>query len=174
MPTPESRLLNPKIHLEWETTLSRFDSAYPNIDPNEDVGLLDILNNGHNTKDDVIWMLRATKQNSRYISFELARRCCHRMSIIGCCEVDIGISLSKDDGITGVTENFKPDFENIGNGFVADNIRRCEQHLSYWVARHALETTRDAFIFANGYDGELYNKDVEYYFQHKDLLELLS
>jgi hypothetical protein len=58
--------------------IERFNTAYPNISPDQEVKLLDILNNGVNTVKDVIWFLRATKQNSKLVSVEFATRCANR------------------------------------------------------------------------------------------------
>jgi hypothetical protein len=58
--------------------LSRFDQVYPNIDPNQEVSLLDILNNDINTLGDVVWCLRATVQDSKQVSVEFAKQCACR------------------------------------------------------------------------------------------------
>jgi hypothetical protein len=61
-----------------EEGLERFDQAYPNINCNQEVDLLDIINNGHNIIQDAIWCLRATVQDSKQVSVEFAKQCATR------------------------------------------------------------------------------------------------
>jgi hypothetical protein len=61
-----------------EEGLERFDQAYPNINGDQEVDLLDMINNGHNIIQDVIWALRATVQDSKQVSVEFAKRCATR------------------------------------------------------------------------------------------------
>jgi hypothetical protein len=58
-----------------EDMLARFDEAYPNIEGNQEVDLLNIIDNGYNTVPDVIWGLRATVQDSKSVSVEFVKRC---------------------------------------------------------------------------------------------------
>jgi hypothetical protein len=78
----------------------RFDRAYyPNIDPDQEVSLLDMLNNGINTVHDVIWCLRATKQDSKPVSVALAKRCADRKSLdLGCGYAAIYCTALVNDG----------------------------------------------------------------------------
>jgi hypothetical protein len=52
-----------------------FDQVYPNIGPDQEVDLLDMINNDCISVDDVVWLLdRATKQGGLSVYNELVKR----------------------------------------------------------------------------------------------------
>jgi hypothetical protein len=60
--------------------LERFDQAYPNIDPDREVSLLDMVSNGINTVQDVIWVLRVMVKDIESVSVDFASRCVNCVS----------------------------------------------------------------------------------------------
>jgi hypothetical protein len=67
--------------------LARFDQAYPNIDPDQEVSLINILENKYNTLGDVLCALCATKQDSHLVISEFSRRCVVRTTYTYGCHI---------------------------------------------------------------------------------------
>lgn len=65
---------------QHKPTSSRFNRllACPNLGEHNEIDLLETLNIGYVTVEDIIWALRATEQDSRSVSIEFARRCTAR------------------------------------------------------------------------------------------------
>jgi hypothetical protein len=68
--TRELLIASEPYSLEW------FDTAYPNIDKDQEVSLKYMLLNGYNTVDDVLWILfvGATKQDGSSVYEEVTKR----------------------------------------------------------------------------------------------------
>lgn len=62
----------------YDGILERLHKAYPNLGEDDEIVLYNMLTNGVNTINDVLWALRATVQQSRSVSAEFARRCALR------------------------------------------------------------------------------------------------
>jgi hypothetical protein len=137
--------------------LERFDHVYPNIDPDQEVSLLDMLNDGIINVFFVIWCLRATVQDSRNVSAEFAKRCAARV-------VDAAWAVDVLDDIT----------------WAVDAAEECAANDVNWAAaakwaHRAADATVECFAF-NTTDLDTFDAawEIERDKQKQDMIELLS
>jgi hypothetical protein len=138
--------------------LERFDQAYPNIDPDQEIDLLDILNNGHNTSRDVIWCLRATVQDSKQVSVDFANNCAVRATAWA-SHTHGGCVNAADAAAWWATDA------------AADDVARANAARAAWAAADA---NRTYVARASATDSVWADAAAEIERQKQDLLELLS